>query len=677
MTLGSVIEFCTPPIPGESHQYYGFSHNNFIKLPHLTTAPKSNSPTNIKSKQTNLRTAASAGNLAMLKQILLLVSDPLKAVNEAQTSTGLTPLHIAASRGHLDIVQCLIEEYEVAVDSRDKEGETALLKAAYDGRFTVVEYLLSKNANVHQKDKDGWTALHNACSKGSLPIVRLLVERGAQVNVRSKMGHTPLINAASKGYMSIIEYLLNEAHANPLIKNNFGEAAYDVSAAAGEPYICEMLIKAENEWWHTAQSREAYDLHNFHVTVLVILHENQRSTSLLGFSRPHFSEAALAKQDNRAPWSLHPSGTPSSPEGVELPARQKGNPSSGSDWFWLTDWEVDSRDPRVDPTSGWQYAHSFDEVETGWTPVTPTSGYGWVRRRKWVRVMKRRMDLGKDGLRESEHDEEQMRHDYLYRAEIIANSNPVDSSVQSLDTSSNDTHRLESLTKKLRAYEEALQTIIAGIKTDPNQYRKQEASVRMASYSAKVDELNSKIAELAPKVTTPISSMSTQHNRELEQELGFVLPTHEVPSGVDSDTEFDANPWSHDSETAATFEWQTSSQLSSSMNNIDLISHEDLPSTGQASGATPFGEDQPRQYQWESDMDAKECRRCERKFSILVRRHHCRRCGLVVCNRCSGSRAYLSESQILHDPTAPLEDSQLLAHQQHRVCDKCYADLGL
>lgn len=50
--------------------------------------------------------------------------------------------------------------------------------------------------------------------------------------------------------MSIVEYLLDEARANPLIKNNFGEAAYDVSAAAGESYICEMLEKAGRKWWH-------------------------------------------------------------------------------------------------------------------------------------------------------------------------------------------------------------------------------------------------------------------------------------------------------------------------------------------------------------------------------------------------------------------------------------------
>ena len=56
----------------------------------------------------------------------------------------------------------------------------------------MVQYLLSKKANIHQKDKDGWTALHNACSRGFLPVARLLLERGAHVNAQNKMGHTPL-----------------------------------------------------------------------------------------------------------------------------------------------------------------------------------------------------------------------------------------------------------------------------------------------------------------------------------------------------------------------------------------------------------------------------------------------------------------------------------------------------
>jgi hypothetical protein len=119
-------------------------------------------------------------------------------------------------------------------------------------------------------------------------------------------------------------------------------------------------------------------------------------------------------------------------EMVTLPETTTNNHriSTLSNWFWLTDWQIDYSNPRVDPTSGWQYARSFEDEEALWTPVAPTSGYHWVRRRRWVRVMKRRMDLTKGSHRgenmmvvsEDDDEEESQAPDYLMQAEVIAQS---------------------------------------------------------------------------------------------------------------------------------------------------------------------------------------------------------------------------------------------------------------
>ena len=90
--------------------------------------------------------------------------------------------------------------------------------------------------------------------------------------------------------------------------------------------------------------------------------------------------------------------------------------------------------PEVDVETGWQYAQSFDDPDDQWTPEPPArlerllaggpavaalsasgsggssrsrpgsiSAHSWVRRRRWVRVMRRRLDipplpfLGPDG----------------------------------------------------------------------------------------------------------------------------------------------------------------------------------------------------------------------------------------------------------------------------------------
>lgn len=236
------------------------------------------------------------------------------------------------------------------------------------------------------------------------------------------------------------------------MKNNFGEAAYDVSAAAGESYICEMLQKAGKQWWqmqHNTSSTQAqpYHLLDFHVTVMVVIHENERSSSLLGLSKPHFSTAYLTKNDVRGPWSLSPSGKRSTKEEVVLPTHPQ---QQHSDWFWLTDWQIDYSDPRIDPTSGWQYSKSFDDPDHLWTPVTPTSGYGWVRRRIWVRVMKRRMDL----LKGNHVGGQQEQQDYLCQAEEIVQNSKLEEPASTI----------QQFTIELRALEEAVQLLRAGIK---------------------------------------------------------------------------------------------------------------------------------------------------------------------------------------------------------------------
>ena len=60
-----------------------------------------------------------------------------------------------------------------------------------------------------------------------------------------------------------------------------------------------------------------------------------------------------------------------------------------------------------------------------------------------------------------------------------------------------------------------------------------------------------------------------------------------------------------------------------------------------------------RQYvlpRWQPDSEASECPICKRPFSLLFRRHHCRKCGRVVCNDCSPHRITIPRQFIVHPP---------------------------
>ncbi len=73
---------------------------------------------------------------------------------------------------------------------------------------------------------------------------------------------------------------------------------------------------------------------------------------------------------------------------------------------------------------------------------------------------------------------------------------------------------------------------------------------------------------------------------------------------------------------------------------------------------SPFSSVRPgllnaRQYvlpKWQPDSDASKCPICKRQFGVFFRRHHCRKCGRVVCNDCSPHRITIPRQFIVHPP---------------------------
>jgi uncharacterized protein YbaR (Trm112 family) len=74
---------------------------------------------------------------------------------------------------------------------------------------------------------------------------------------------------------------------------------------------------------------------------------------------------------------------------------------------------------------------------------------------------------------------------------------------------------------------------------------------------------------------------------------------------------------------------------------------------------------------WESNEQALDCRRCHRWFNIITRKHHCRKCGQVICDRCSTNRALLPQGQIIQPPNTQFQDAYTLSLQPQRICDTC------
>ena len=86
-----------------------------------------------------------------------------KATLGALDCTGATPLHVAACHNHIDFVIMLTEPYVGSrINSRARNGSTALHSAAICGAMEMIDYLWRRGANITATDQYGLTSLHYA-----------------------------------------------------------------------------------------------------------------------------------------------------------------------------------------------------------------------------------------------------------------------------------------------------------------------------------------------------------------------------------------------------------------------------------------------------------------------------------------------------------------------------------
>ena len=111
----------------------------------------------------------------------------------------------------------------------DKEGKTALMRAATRDNRRKVSFLLKIGADINARDKKGKTVLFHSYGfhMGSIEMVRLLIRSGADVNIADNKGNTVLMYACSIGSLEFVKILL-EAGTDVNCKNQQGKTALGV-----------------------------------------------------------------------------------------------------------------------------------------------------------------------------------------------------------------------------------------------------------------------------------------------------------------------------------------------------------------------------------------------------------------------------------------------------------------
>ena len=150
---------------------------------------------------------------------------------------------MAASFGYLDIVNILIDFDLAYFSTPDRAGLTPLHVAALSGHLEVVKALVQGKADVFKRDIFGWTPISLAVQHGHSDVVHFLLKgtwkgerigtfmknsyeiRRDMVNIEDLMDRTPLHLASHSRQGPLVELLLQN-EGDPYSLDCYGRRAY-------------------------------------------------------------------------------------------------------------------------------------------------------------------------------------------------------------------------------------------------------------------------------------------------------------------------------------------------------------------------------------------------------------------------------------------------------------------
>ncbi|ABR90500.1 Uncharacterized conserved protein [Janthinobacterium sp. Marseille] len=157
--------------------------------------------------------------------------------NTIEGVRGDSGLILAMREGSMKVFPVLLNARGIDLEQQARNGDTALMIAAFKANMPAVQALLAKGAAVN---KSGWTALHYAAASGDSEIVKILVKQGAELDAPSPNKTTPMMMAARGGFIYSVK-VLSDAGADASLKNDVGMTAIDFARENGSTDIVDGL----------------------------------------------------------------------------------------------------------------------------------------------------------------------------------------------------------------------------------------------------------------------------------------------------------------------------------------------------------------------------------------------------------------------------------------------------
>lgn len=158
---------------------------------------------------------------------------------------GDTPLHLSCERGHVDIVNMLVDQ-GASLSQLNIYRESSLLKAAKYNKVDVLHYITSLEENAYapmEKVTMIKEAMVTGCSQNHFDVVDLCANYVENFNfIDARTGETPISMASKSGHHHIVSALILEG-ANPDMGNEKGTPPLILATKELHHRVMEALVE--------------------------------------------------------------------------------------------------------------------------------------------------------------------------------------------------------------------------------------------------------------------------------------------------------------------------------------------------------------------------------------------------------------------------------------------------
>jgi ankyrin repeat protein len=144
-------------------------------------------------------------------------------ITTAPEADGVTPLHVAASRGNTATVCAIARPHTINV--KTQFGFTPVCAATTNGHLGAVKELAVQGANLELGTNNNYTPLHLASEAGHFKVVKFLLKTcHVRAEAKTNQGCTALMCATQNCHVQIIKYLVRRADSSPRLDSKCGTA---------------------------------------------------------------------------------------------------------------------------------------------------------------------------------------------------------------------------------------------------------------------------------------------------------------------------------------------------------------------------------------------------------------------------------------------------------------------